>query len=530
MDFSKGYQCDFINQVPEDLFCKSCSRVARQLTVTECCGESYCCTCIKDTQQEGKPCPKCWTENFNIYKQPKYQKKIESLQVYCTWKDRGCYWSGTLEQLDCHLDPDQDSCQYVDTKCPLNCQLTIPKSKVEQHVAQECTKRPHVCQHCGFKATYEEVVDIHLPECKYVPLQCPNRCGVTCEREDMEDHMKMCRLEEIVCKFHNVGCNERFNREEEDVHTEKNTQHHLVLTSTVATRTKEELQQKIENLELKLRDQERRIKEQETIHRLEKQGLEEKLARQEGKFMKLFKELFKCSDKPRSFEMSNFRSVMNNHYFWKSPVMYTHIGGYKLFIGIISSAHKFKYDNPRNAKYYLKCDPSYPSSAYAFGYSAASYVTSLFGSSTASTGTTSTGTTSNGTTSTSTTASTTTSSTGTTTTSTNTTTNAGPTSSNATSTTPRVPEYLFASVHVIQGEHDDELKWPVRITCMIEIVNQRSGNNKKCTLESKWNKPDMQYEDVIVVSNAKRLVETTLLKEFSYYDSLYFRIASLQVM
>ncbi len=52
-------------------------------------------------------------------------------------------------------------------------------------------KRPHVCQHCGFKATYEEVVDTHLPECKYVPLQCPNMCGVSCEsceREVMEDH------------------------------------------------------------------------------------------------------------------------------------------------------------------------------------------------------------------------------------------------------------------------------------------------------------------------------------------------------
>ena len=115
-------------------------------------------------------------------------------------KERGCDWSGTLEQLDTHLDTDQDNCQYVDTKYPLNCHMTIPKNKVEQHVAQHCARRPYVCQHCNFKATYEEVVDTHLPECKYVPLQCPNLCGVTFERDFMEDHMKMCRLEEVGCE------------------------------------------------------------------------------------------------------------------------------------------------------------------------------------------------------------------------------------------------------------------------------------------------------------------------------------------
>ena len=97
-----------------------------------------------------------------------------------------------------------------------------------QHLSA-CTKRPYVCRHCAFTATYEEVVDKHLPECKYVPLPCPNRCGVTCDREDMEDHMKMCRLEEMVCKFSAIGCDGRYLREDEDEYTEKNTQKHVML-------------------------------------------------------------------------------------------------------------------------------------------------------------------------------------------------------------------------------------------------------------------------------------------------------------
>ena len=144
-DCPQGYQCEFIDSVPEDFYCKKCTLVARQLTFTSCCGESYCHACITDIQEQGKPCPACEREAFTTVELMKYQKRVNQLQVYCSMKERGCDWSGTLEQLDTHLDPDQDNCQYVDTKCPLNCHMTIPKNKVEQHVAQHCAKRPYAC-------------------------------------------------------------------------------------------------------------------------------------------------------------------------------------------------------------------------------------------------------------------------------------------------------------------------------------------------------------------------------------------------
>ena len=245
MAVSQGYQCQFIDSVFDDLYCKKCTLVARRLTITNCCGESFCHTCIADKQEQGNPCPACGEKNFTTFEQVKNQKRISCLRVYCSMKERGCDWSGTLEQLDTHLEPDQDNCQYVDTKCPLNCQQSIPRNKVEQHVAQHCAKRPYVCQHCNFKATYEEVVDAHLPECKYVPLQCPNRCGVTFERDFMEDHMKTCRLEEVGCEFSGVGCEGRFRREDQEEHTRQNSQKHLTLTASLAVETKEQLQQKL---------------------------------------------------------------------------------------------------------------------------------------------------------------------------------------------------------------------------------------------------------------------------------------------
>ena len=372
-----GYQCEFIDSVPEDFYCKKCALVARRQTLISCCGESYCHACIADS------CLSCGGKNFSTFEHLKNQRKIANLQVYCSMKERGCDWSGTLKQLDTHLDPDQDNCQYVDTKCPLNCHMTIPKNEVEQHVAQHCAKRPYVCQHCNFKATYEEVVDTHLPECKYVPLQCPNLCGVTFERDFMEDHMKMCRLEEVWCKFSGVGCEGRFRREDQEEHTRQNSQKHLTLTASLAVETKEQLQQKSleqdkkykeeeEKLKQKIEEQEKKIEElakkdnehneeeqklKQNIEELEKklekeldeQKLElvgltqdskeivDRLVEQQKSLQAQLSELSSQLGLTRTFTMMGFTKAKIESSAWTSPAMYTHPGGYKFCFTIMAN-------------------------------------------------------------------------------------------------------------------------------------------------------------------------------------------------
>ena len=386
MTDSTGYQCEFIDSVPKDFYCKKCALVARRLTLSCCCGESYCHACIADS------CLSCGEKAFSIFEHLKNQQKILSLQVHCSMKERGCDWSGTLEQLDTHLDPDQDNCQYVDTKCPLNCHMTIPKNKVEQHVAQHCAKRPYVCQHCNFKATYEEVVDTHLPECKYVPLQCPNLCGVTFERDFMEDHMKMCRLEEVGCEFSGVGCEGRFKREDQEEHTRQNSQKHLTLTASLAVETKEQLQQKLleqdkkhkeeeKKLRQKLEEQEKKIEElakkvmdkdnehneeeqklKQTIEELEKklekqekeldeQKLElvvqtqdskeivDRLVEQQKSLQAHLSELSNQLGLTRTFTMMGFTKAKNESRTWRSPAMYTRLCGYKFFFEIKANGY-----------------------------------------------------------------------------------------------------------------------------------------------------------------------------------------------
>ena len=428
MATNQGYQCEFVEVVPEDLYCRKCSLVARRLTITDCCGESFCHNCIAGPQQQTQPCPACGENNFNTFKHVKNQRRISQLMVYCSMKERGCGWSGTLEQLDTHLDPHQDNCQYVDTECPLNCLKTIPKNNLDDHLAQHCAKRAYVCRHCSFKATYEEVVDTHLPQCKYVPLDCPNRCGATFERDFLEDHMKMCRLEEVECELRGVGCGGRFLREDQEEHTRLNSQKHLTLTASLAVETKEQLQQKLLELDQRHKEEEEKLKNkiEDQEEKLEHQ--EEKLEEQEEKLEKLEEKLEKLEEKleqqeknqeerikiqvqlylfqadelqklnramffNQRFEIKNFSSQKHQQIIWMGPDNHTHLAGYKFRVSMCKNTPN-RY----------------------------------------------------------------------------------------------IRNYRF-KIFALPGAFDGTLKWPARATFTIELINQHGGNNISKSKAVQWNKP-----------------------------------------
>ena len=203
-------------------------------------------------------------------------------------------------------------------------------------------------------------MDKHLPECKYVPLQCPNLCGVTFERDFMDDHMKMCRLEDVECEFSGVGCEDRFSREEQEDHTRKNSRKHLNLTASLAVETREQLQdqlakyrereqnltQKLGEQDQKLKEQNQKLKEQEQKMEEEKDSLTLRLQELELKFKALLKGLSDETEAKlntlmtRRFKMENFskekkkgRDVSS---VWFGPAMFTHVGGYK-FVIVVSA-------------------------------------------------------------------------------------------------------------------------------------------------------------------------------------------------
>ena len=264
-----GYEYEFVDQVPEDYFCKLCKHVTREPTIVSCCTEVLCKACIDATVQDKKPCPSCGNSNITTFPHVKYQRKVLALEVHCTVKDRGCEWTGQLQHLDAHLDVTTGDCQYVDVECPKKCVQKVQKHNVDTHLANECPNRDYRCPHCNYSNKFHVVSD-HFDVCQYYPLACPNRCGASFERGDLQDHMKMCRLEEVQCVFNNAGCQAKFRRENEDEHMDQNTQKHLALMPAATLRNSQDFEQKLQEQQEVF---EQRLQEQQELF---KKKLEQK--------------------------------------------------------------------------------------------------------------------------------------------------------------------------------------------------------------------------------------------------------------
>ena len=153
-----GYECEFVDQVLEDYFCKQCKHVAREPNITSCCTEVLCKACFDVTTEDKQPCPSCEsTDISSLGPHKKYQPRILALKVYCSLKDRGCEWTGQLQHLDAHLDLTTGDCVYVDVDCPSKCNQKVQKRNVDTHLANLCPNRDYTCPHCSFKATFHEV-------------------------------------------------------------------------------------------------------------------------------------------------------------------------------------------------------------------------------------------------------------------------------------------------------------------------------------------------------------------------------------
>ena len=281
-----GYECEFVDQVPEDYFCKQCKYVAREPQIATCCTEVFCKACIETVIEDKKPCPSCQEIDIKIFPHKKCQPKILTLKAYCLLKDRGCEWIGQLQHLDAHLDLTTGDCVYVDVDCPSKCNQKVQKHNVNTHLANHCPNRDYTCPHCSFKATFCEVSE-HFEVCQYYPLVCPNRCGASFERDVLEDHMKMCGLQKLQCEFSYAGCGAEFIRDHQKEHMEQNTQKHLAMVATATLRISQE---QIEVFEQKSKEQqqwfEMKLAEKDSQIKKLEELFEKKLGEQREEFHK----------------------------------------------------------------------------------------------------------------------------------------------------------------------------------------------------------------------------------------------------
>lgn len=282
-----GYHCPFKDANIRECFkCSSCERVSRDPQITTCCNAQFCAHYLREVAGANKKCPEC-EEGFEFFPCKKIYQEILKFTVLCTMSEQGCDWEGVVRDLQEH----EETCGYVYVPCPQKCgQQQIKRGSLEEHTRQNCPEREYACPHCNYKDTYKFVTNAHLAECSYKPIECPNKCGVTGERADMETHLQdACVLEFIQCRFKHAGCNMKFRREKEEQHLKEHSQQHLDTLASITEKMSEEIRALTAKNELQ-EQQKQHMKEQldEFIADQQRQDEQRKRNEREIAELKLF--------------------------------------------------------------------------------------------------------------------------------------------------------------------------------------------------------------------------------------------------
>ena len=96
---------------------------------------------------------------------------------------------------------------------------------------------------------------------------CPNRCGASFERDDLEYHLSICGLQKIQCEYSYAGCEAEFPRDQEKEHMEQNTQKHLALVAAASLKVTQQKEQEFEQ----------KLQKQQILHKQHQKSLENSL-------------------------------------------------------------------------------------------------------------------------------------------------------------------------------------------------------------------------------------------------------------
>ena len=361
-----GYDCEFVERPKElETDCPICLLVLRVPFQTSCCGNSFCQSCIKHVQDDEKACPTCNEVGFGVFPDKRLRRSLYAFQVRCVHQKSGCEWIGELGELDRHLNLNPElgkqlvGCAFTTVACTHCCEY-FQRRHVHVHETDSCPQRPFSCDYCeDYGSVYEDVVNNHWPECKCYPVPCPNGCGVSPERQNVETHVNtVCPLTVVNCDFHYAGCEVQLVRKDMLTHLAESLVTHMSLLALhnqqltqLTLQQKESLEEnqcKIqelgkENEALKLKVNNNLAKEVielkkslEKIHELERE--KEAQATAIAECVREIEGLKRKGLFPIEFVITNFiERKSNDSDCWYSPPFYTHPQGYKMCLCVYAN-------------------------------------------------------------------------------------------------------------------------------------------------------------------------------------------------
>lgn len=343
-----GFDCHFVERPHDQLQtnCPVCLCILRDPCVVDCCGYSFCRTCITTVQLCERPCPLC-NAQFTTYPDKRLHRILNSMRVFCTHKEAGCEWQGELRTLLCHLNANSSiddksvGCEYANIPCDY-CKLYFERRNVSHHELEVCKLRPYSCDYCfDYQSTHEDITTSHWFKCPSRPVPCPNECGIYPERKNLHKHlMQDCEDALIECQYSSVGCKINVKRKDMQAHLEHDIATHLSLQNQYYGN-------QLVRLEGKLEGCERKISELEKENVRLKTSLQDCVHSHEMNFEELKSML--CIP-PLQFTIHSVARLQKDKQKWLSPPFYAYPCGYLMCVKVYCFGHS-TYEGSHLAMY-----------------------------------------------------------------------------------------------------------------------------------------------------------------------------------
>ena len=230
-----GYDYQFVKTPSDTLICTVCFLPSKQPYLSECCGHTFCKSCLEGSKKFSNICPMCRSEDFKAIFNKQADRVIRSLHVFCINKEQGCGWQGEVNNITNHCG----NCRFQIVHCPRE---SLQRQYLTIHVEIECPCRRVNCLYCNDVGEYRFIEGQHKEECLKFPIQCPNKCEIKyiC-RDEVETHREICPLERVQCDYHVIGCKVKMARKDINTHKQEMMEVHLSLSINELMETKRQL-------------------------------------------------------------------------------------------------------------------------------------------------------------------------------------------------------------------------------------------------------------------------------------------------